>query len=49
MSRREILYELPMSQAWAFYAWSLENDPWINAERKAKGYIAQEIDRLKTI
>jgi len=47
-----ILYDLPMDQGWAFYAWAIENDGWLrfnSVNRSGKGYVAQEIDRLMEI
>jgi hypothetical protein len=42
------MMKMPMVQAWAYYAWAVENDPFGNAERGCEGYIRQEIlKRLK--
>lgn len=39
----QALYELPIRQAFAFAAFSSENQPWASVERITPGYIAQEI------
>ncbi len=41
--------ELPMAQGWAFHAWTMENDGWLQfseIRRASQGYVAQEISRL---
>ena len=41
--------ELPMEQGWAMYAWSMENDGWLQfagMKRATSGYIAREVDKL---
>jgi len=41
--------ELPMAQGWAYYAWSIEADGWLNfsgIKRASAGYLKQESDKL---
>jgi hypothetical protein len=48
-SKEYVLYELPESQGWALYAWSVENGPWNTADRITDGYVRQEVlSRIKT-
>lgn len=38
-----------MDQGWAFYAWVIENDGWMQfggVKRQGDGYIQQEVKRL---
>ena len=37
-----------MDEGWIYYAWSMENDGWLNfsgVKRDSPGYIAQEAQR----
>lgn len=41
--------DLPMDQGWAFIAYSVQNDGWLQfngVKRASDGYIKQEIERL---
>jgi hypothetical protein len=35
-----------MVRGWAYYTDAIDSDPMLMIERKSKGYIAQEIDRI---
>lgn len=42
--------ELSGSQGWAYYSWAIENRATVwgsNIERVGKGYVGQEVQRLK--
>jgi len=41
-----VLYRLAVCEGWAWYNWSVETDAWRATERKSKGYVRQEIERL---
>jgi hypothetical protein len=39
-----VLDRLPMDQGWAFYAWAIENDGWLQfsgVKRDGDGYVMQ--------
>jgi len=41
--------EVPMDQGWAFYAFSMENDGWLQfagVKRSGLGYVGQEREKL---
>lgn len=31
----------PAARVFAWHAWAMESDPWLNVERRGDGYIAQ--------
>jgi len=48
-TRDWIEFDLPMDMGWIYYAWSLENDGWLQfsgVKRDSLGFIAQEVERL---
>lgn len=45
MSESHILRKLPMIRGWAYFAWAMESNPWLNVKRSGPGYIAQEIQK----
>ena len=47
-SREYVLFDLDMIEGWVWLNLATESDPWISVERTSPGYIAQEIERLKT-
>jgi hypothetical protein len=42
----EAALEMPLAQAWALMAWSIEANPWGTCRRTSDGYIAQEAYRV---
>lgn len=41
--------DLSMDRGWAYYAWKVENDGWLQfsgVKRKGKGYVGMEVDSL---
>lgn len=41
--------ETPLIRAFAYRAWSIENNPWGGVERATDGYVAQELEARKRI
>jgi hypothetical protein len=39
------MFELPMSQGWAHYAWAVETQSLSPVRRVSKGYVEQERER----
>lgn len=41
--------ELPMIKGWAYIAWKIENNGFVDVVNTSPGYIAQEVQRLQQL